>query len=195
MVMPPLKNQYFVMRHGQSLANTAGLIVSDPENGLNDYGLSKNGQQQAKGGIKASGLKASIRVFSSDFKRARESAEIVHQSLGCKHEIIFDTRLRERYFGNFELGPDTHYADVWTADKNGHGNSEHNVESVQSVLQRALAVLFDIEKQYHAETCLLIAHGDILQILQTAFYGLPPHRHRELPHLETAEVRALQSQT
>ena len=196
MVMPTLKNQYYVMRHGQSLANTAGLIVSHPDNGLNDYGLSVEGRQQVKAGIAASGLNANIHLFSSDFKRAQETAEIVQQTLNCDHKIVFDERLRERYFGDFELGSDIHYPGIWAMDKCGHGHAEHNVETVQSVVQRALAVVFDFEKNFDNEICLIIAHGDILQILQTAFYGLPPHHHRELPHLETAEVRtALLSQT
>jgi len=193
--MPTLKNQYYVMRHGQSLANIAGLIVSHSDNGLNDYGLSDEGRQQVIKGIATSNLNANTHVFSSDFKRARETAEIVHQQLNCKHENIFDERLRERYFGDFELGPDRLYPEIWAMDKSDHGHAEHNVETVQSVAKRALAVVFDFEKHFDNEVCLIIAHGDILQILQTAFYNLPAHRHRELPHLETAEVRSLQPQT
>jgi len=55
-----------------------------------------------------------------------------------------------------------------------------------------LQLVLDCEGHLNGETCLLIAHGDILQILQTVFYGLPAARHRELPHLETAEVRLLE---
>ena len=195
MVMPTLTNQYYVMRHGQSLANTAGLIVSHPDNGLNDYGLSEKGRQQVRDGIGTSNLNANIHLFSSDFKRARETTEIVHQALDCNHKIVFDQRLRERHFGNFELKPDTYYPEIWEMDKCGHGHTEQNVETVQSVVTRALAVVFDFEKQFNNEICLIIAHGDILQILQTAIYGLPAQNHRDLPHLETAEVRALLSQT
>ena len=193
--MLQLKNHFFVMRHGQSIANVDGLIVSHPENGLTNYGLSDKGRQQVIDGIQASNLNVRIHLYSSDFRRARETAEVVHQTLNCDHKIVFDKRLRERHFGDFELGPDTHYPDIWAMDKCGHGHAEHNVETVQSVVQRALAVVFDFEKNFDNETCLIIAHGDILQILQTAFYQIPPRRHRELPHLETAEVRALQSQT
>ena len=210
MVMPPLKNHYLVMRHGQSLANIAGIIVSHPANGLNDYGLSDNGRQQVKQTIQSSNLNTNIHLVSSDFKRTRETAEIVHQQLNCRHDIVFDTRLRERNFGDYELGPDKHYPDVWAVDesnpeqsspgknnsvKNTPEKSKYNVETVQSVLQRAVAVVIDFEKQHNASTCLLIAHGDILQILQTAFYGLPPHHHRQLPHLDTAGLRALQPQS
>ena len=40
-------------------------------------------------------------------------------------------------------------------------------------------------------TVLLVAHGDVLQIAQTAFARADPTQHRDLPHLETAAVREL----
>ena len=179
------------MRHGQSLANTVGLIVSHPDNGVNNYGLSDEGRQQVETSINASALPATIRIFSSDFMRAQETAEIVHQRLGCTQPVTFDKRLRERYFGELELGPDTRYPEIWALDQHNPEHRERDVESVQSVIQRASAVVLECEERFHAETCLLIAHGDILQILQTAFSGITAALHRQLPHLETAEVREL----
>jgi broad specificity phosphatase PhoE len=38
---------------------------------------------------------------------------------------------------------------------------------------------------------VLVSHGDVLQILQTAFEGLDPSKHRSIPHLPTAELRQL----
>ena len=38
-----LRNRYFAMRHGHSLANAQGSIVSDPLYGIGDYGLSEAG--------------------------------------------------------------------------------------------------------------------------------------------------------
>jgi probable phosphoglycerate mutase len=186
-----LKNAYYVMRHGQSLANTAGIIVSHPENGLNDYGLSDKGRQQVVTAINACGLPATTRIFSSDFKRACETAEIAQQRLNCSQPVEFDVRLRERYFGDLELGPDNRYPEVWSFDQNSPDHREFGVEPVASVIQRAHSVLLNCEKNLTNETCLLIAHGDILQILQTLFFGLPPNHHRQLPHLDTAEVREL----
>lgn len=180
------------MRHGQSLANKAGLIVSHPQNGLNDYGLSDKGRQQVEAGIIDSALPATTHIVSSDFKRALETAEIAHQMLNCHHQIEFDMRLRERHFGDLELGPDNRYPEVWAFDRHSANHQEYGVESVSSVIQRACAVVLDCEKNFNKETCLLIAHGDILQILQTVFYGLAPNRHRELAHLETAEICKLQ---
>ncbi len=179
------------MRHGQSLANTAGLIVSHPENGVNNYGLSDKGRQQVEAGINDGALPATIRLFSSDFMRALETADIVHQRLGCIQPVTFDKRLRERHFGELELGPDTRYPEIWALDQHYPDHCEHGVESVNSVIQRASTVILEYEEKFQSETCLLVAHGDILQILQTAFSGIPATHHRQLPHLETAEIREL----
>ena len=65
------------------------------------------------------------------------------------------------------------------------------VESVTQVLDRGLACIRETETAHSGRTILLVSHGDILQILMTAFQGWPPHRHRELPHLDTAEIRKL----
>ena len=186
-----LRNRYYAMRHGQSLANCEGLIVSHPKNGLHGYGLSESGRRQVHDGIADSKLDLSTRIISSDFKRARETAELVYLQLDCRKSVEFDARLRERHFGDLELGTDNRYPEIWAADQRDPNHCDHNVENVYAVLARASAVVLDCERRFSGETCLLVAHGDVLQILQTAFYRLPPSRHRDLPHLQTASVRAL----
>ena len=46
MVMNVFSNKYLIMRHGESEANVAGLIVSDPAIGCERYGLTELGRQQ-----------------------------------------------------------------------------------------------------------------------------------------------------
>lgn len=182
------------MRHGQSLANVQGLIVSQPENGLNNYGLSETGRQQVKTGIENSELGAQTRIIASDFKRTRETATLAHDLLACDHSVELDCRLRERNFGEFELGPDDGYKEAWAHDQLDSATECRGVETVSSVLQRSTAVIVDLEQRFTNMQCLLIAHGDILQILQTASSELASFRHRELPHLDTAELRLLNNQ-
>ena len=51
-----LNNQYFALRHGESIANQKGLIVSSPENGIKGYGLSETGQTQINESVIANNL-------------------------------------------------------------------------------------------------------------------------------------------
>jgi probable phosphoglycerate mutase len=59
------------------------------------------------------------------------------------------------------------------------------------VLDRATALIADLERRYSGRDILLVSHGDTLQILQAGFLRMDPARHRQVPHLETAEIRQL----
>jgi broad specificity phosphatase PhoE len=66
------------MRHGQSKANLKEIIISHPENGLLEkYGLTELGRQQARQSAASSPLTKDTLILSSDFSRARQTAEIV----------------------------------------------------------------------------------------------------------------------
>ncbi len=187
-----LKNRYFLMRHGHSLANEAGIIVSDAKNGVSGYGLSDKGKQQVVESIRYARevfhFEQSLLIVSSDFLRCKETAELVSQAFGTSN-VELEPRLRERFFGEFELGPNTTYDKVWEKDAINDQEGSFGAESAQSTLNRGLSVLHDLEEQFSGETILLVSHGDTLQILLTAFHALPPGCHRQLPLLETAEIR------
>ena len=63
------------------------------------------------------------------------------------------------------------------------------MELTESVLKRAMAVISEAEQKYQNKLVIMVAHGDVLQILQTAFMGVHPRKHRALPHMNTAELR------
>jgi len=187
-----LSNRYFVMRHGQSQANIQQVIVSDPRNGIDEYGLSEQGAVQVRESLQLDpGLDSDILIVSSDFKRARESAEIAHEILGCVQPLKFDERLRERNFGDWELTPDSAYPLVWAGDETNADNTERGVESPNQVMLRVSALVYDYEVKHSNATILIVSHGDALQILQTAFSKQDASTHRQLQHLQTAEIRRL----
>ncbi|MCG8616417.1 MAG: histidine phosphatase family protein [Desulfobacterales bacterium] len=184
-----LKNRYYVLRHGQSEANVRHLVVSDPANGVDGYGLTETGKDQVRTSVSQfSGLGADTLIYSSDFKRARETAAIAAGILGVSAQVTHTPLLRERFFGDFELGPDTIYPGVWEEDarETGPGN---RVEPVEDVLKRALACISELEENHRGRDIILVAHGDTLQILLSWFIGMPASRHREVPHMDTAELR------
>ncbi|HVT66429.1 MAG TPA: histidine phosphatase family protein [Trebonia sp.] len=206
-----LANTYHVMRHGESKANQAGVIVSRIETDRGgDWGLSGRGRRQAAAAARASGLPADTVICSSDFSRTRETAEIVRAHLGAA-EVTVAAALRERCFGDLEGTPVAGYAQVWAADEadagrqpdghpahgySAHGHPAHGhpargVEPAAAVLDRATAFVADLERRHSGRDILLVSHGDTLQILQAGFLRMDPARHRALPHLGTAEIRRL----
>lgn len=190
-----LGNRYFGMRHGHSLANQAGIVVSFPENGVNGFGLSDRGKRQVNEVMGSTHLlDDNTIILCSDFKRARETADIVHGRLQNRSDVVADPRLRERYFGDLELKKDDAYRQIWALDSSNPGHHDYNVESACEVMDRTSALIAELENQSNGVTYLLVSHGDALQILQAAFYRHSAAHHRELPHLETAEIRRFELQ-
>lgn len=180
------------MRHGQSKANLQSIVISHPDNGLHeDFALSELGREQAKVAATKSLFTDQTIIYSSDFSRALETAHIVQKALGIS-TVHISKKLRERHFGKWEkLDQSNVYQAVWGADRKSADHTEHDVESVNAVLNRATSLILDIEHTYSGKEILLVSHGDVLQILQTGFQKTDPAKHRDLPHLEVAEIREL----
>jgi len=185
-----LNNSYYIMRHGQSRGNVEKKIVSSPENGIPGYGLTQKGRAQAAESIEnVKGLGSDTVIYASDFLRAKETAGIVDQHLNTPDGVILSPLLRERFFGDWELTPDKNYSNVWEEDAQNLSSPANGVESVESVLNRVLSLISDIEKKYRSKNILLVSHGDTLQIFLTHINGWDPHRHREIDHLDVARIR------
>jgi len=188
-----LKNSYIVLRHGKSEANELGLIISDAAEGIKGYGLTVLGKKQVTSSVqkaKEKGLLDSrVIIYSSDFKRAEETAVIAKDILKSG-KVYLTSNLRERYFGDFDNRSRNNYARVWANDLTGHNNF-HNVESVGNVLSRTTKLIAELEKRYDNKTILLVGHADTLQILQTAFEDSNPFNHRLLKPIRVAQVRVL----
>ena len=188
----PLTNRYFIMRHGRSLANQLELIVSSPENGVESYGLDDKGREQVIDSVEATKaiLDVSL-IISSDFKRTQETAEITHDLLSLKEDIVFHKLLRERFFGDLELSSSENYQSVWDEDGLDATHTKFGVESAEAVMDRATSLIATLESYFTETSFLLVSHGDVSQILQAAFNKLPASEHRSVPHLNTAEIREL----
>lgn len=186
-----LKNRYFAVRHGESKANVAGIIVSDPKIGTVDYGLTEIGKQQVYNHLSLHPFisEKSI-VISSDFLRAQETASELISATDHPY-FLTDIRLRERFFGSYDQKSIAHYFESWKDDLNNALNSEKGVESTDDVTTRMTSVIIDCETQCTEKDIYLVSHGDPLQILETAFFKAPSHSHRQRPKIENAEIREM----
>ncbi|KAJ4462191.1 putative histidine phosphatase family protein [Paratrimastix pyriformis] len=195
-------NVFFILRHGQSEANVAKIISSSPATGTTTHRLTEKGHEQAHsaGGrfveeflSKYPGRE--LMIVSSDFLRAKETAEDVEKVVRSlptqKVSLTLEPRLRERSFGTWEGQSTDHYNDVWQHDALDADHHVFQVESVNQVRNRATDVVNELNTHNHGKFILLVAHGDVLQILQTAFLRADPRSHRSLRHLENAEVRLM----
>lgn len=188
-----MNSDIWVLRHGESTANVEGLIVSVAgPRALSEVGLTPRGREQARAagrGALDQGLGADTLVISSDFARARQTAEEFASILGAR-EPRLDPRLRERCFGIHDEGPASAYEQVWAVDRK-RSIHEDGVESVQDVATRIEQVLREADAQAGGAPVVLVAHGDVLQIALAVATGVDPHDHRDVPHLGNAELRRL----
>jgi glucosyl-3-phosphoglycerate phosphatase len=187
-------NRYFIIRHGESKANVAHILLSHPKEGTVSYGLSPKGKKQVQVSVlknkKNKLLGSDIIIYSSDFLRAKETAQIAKKLLGAK-KINFHKNLRERYFGKYDKTSLDNIKIVWEHDRKNPNHKHQGAESPNKVLKRTLALITQLEKKYKDRKILLVSHGDVLQILHTHVSGKPVSHHRLIPHLETAEIREL----
>ncbi|WIA41398.1 hypothetical protein OEZ86_004984 [Tetradesmus obliquus] len=202
--MLPVRNVYWVLRHGRSKANEAAIIVSTMENGIKpEYGLAHAGKQQAEAAgqlllqqLQQQGVPLrAVRVYTSPFSRTVETASIAAASAGLDPAAMQVTPLlRERCFGSkLELTCHDNYCPAWEGDAADPGSKPcgcEDGESVQDVSARVQQLFQELEQQHEAQHVLLVSHGDTLSILQATFHGTDLAQHRQYG-LGTAELKQL----
>ncbi|XP_030450665.2 uncharacterized protein LOC115672839 [Syzygium oleosum] len=175
-----LRNRYWVLRHGKSVSNERGLVVSSLENGtLPEYALASDGVDQARmaGELFLQALKENniplenVRICYSPFARTSHTARVVASVLNIPFEgpqckVVVD--LRERYFGpSFELKSHDKYTEIWALDEKDPFQRPEGGECVDDVASRLAKAMVNIETKFQGCAVLIVSHGDPLQILQT----------------------------
>ncbi|XP_028801347.1 uncharacterized protein LOC114756567 [Neltuma alba] len=193
-----LRNRYWVLRHGRSIPNERGLIVSSMENGTNpEFQLASEGVNQAEvaGKLFLKELETSsisienVRICYSPFSRTSHTAKVVASVLnlpfqGPQCKMIED--LRERYFGpSYELKSHDKYAEIWDADEKDPFARPEGGESVKDVACRLARAMAAMESEFAGCAILVVSHGDTLQILQTILNAANQHKDSTYVELES----------
>lgn len=178
------------MRHGRSLANEAGIIISDMQDGVEGWGLTPDSEIDIRESFKGYDLPPDTVIFSSPFKRAYETALVAAKVLKCGPPQRA-VPLRERFFGLLDKKADSHYPDVWADDILNAENNKLGVESPAEVLRRLTEFILNTDSSLSGRTILLVSHGDPLNILLTFAAGSPLVSHMKNDPMKTAELRNL----
>ena len=188
----------------QSEANVQNLIVSNPAIGVENYGLTEKGKNQARQAAENlrrllvsedGNISARVLVVSSDFKRTRETAEIIHSELRVMSPLRFETGLRERRFGEFDMTCDQNYNVVVKQDASDPTHASNGCESVVSVVRRISGVVQELDSEAEKMIYILVSHGDPLCLLSMAFLGLPPNERIKSPMLDNGGVMELKERS
>lgn len=152
-----------IIRHGQTNWNVKGIIQ-----GQQDIELNETGIKQAQEKIKEFNKYNFDLIISSTLKRARKTAEILNREKNI--EIIYDDRLRERYFGDYEGTPANFNEDpIYNLKTN---IKENNIETAQEIYNRVSGLLDEIKEKYKDKKVLLVTHGGTTRAIEAYFNGL-----------------------
>jgi len=191
-----LRNRYFVMRHGESEANVLGVMVGDPRRGIEGFGLTDLGRRQALEAAAVykkshSPLLDGTEIVASDFRRTRETAELLAEGLGNSVPVGLNIGLRERSFGELE-GKD--YRTIGALlDRVGSEEliSRYGCEAPEVAQNRVVRVIRDLEEKHHKRTLILVSHADPIQLLMAALAGLDVSQSERIIALDYAEIAEL----
>lgn len=164
-------SRLILLRHGQTEWNSAGRFQ-----GTTDIDLDETGRRQADSAAKALAALQPDLVYTSDLRRARDTATPVADLAGLT--VRCDPRLRERSYGPWEgltraqvkaQFPDE-FAD-WEARRPFRLTG---LEGRDEIAARGGAVLTDIAAELESDqTAVVVSHGGLLRPGMVAFMGWP----------------------
>jgi broad specificity phosphatase PhoE len=168
-----------VVRHGETSENVKGILQ-----GSLDVSLNKTGRQQAKAiGHRLKSEKIDV-VFSSDLKRAKQTAKEIARF--HKVPVHYVKEIRERDGGIFEGRPFTLLK--LAADKSGVPFEHYkpkNGESLTEVQKRIQRFMQKVSTKYKGKTVLLVTHGGVTRALASLYLEMPLKRLIRIPTYNT----------
>ena len=157
------------VQHTQSVHHTNGMVGS-----WTDWDLSELGRQQAdnigRNLVDYTGG-APIVLYSSDLKRAQQTAEAIGRHLGLTP--ILRTELRERNLGK-ACGKSVQWLreNLEMQEKTVDDRLFSDAESRRDAWNRLLPFFNEIMEN-DEENIIIVSHGDLLSLFNAMFLGMP----------------------
>lgn len=195
-----MRNQYFIIRHGESLKNKKRISAGWPEKFYSP--LTKKGKKQAKEAAKKLMKEKIDFIFSSDLLRTRQTALIVGEKLALKPKL--DKRLREVDYGLFNGKSIKETGRFW--DKEGkltpleYYSKKFKIplpkgENYSQIEKRMSEFIKDIDKKHQGKNILIVSHERPLTLLEKVICGYDLKKFVKIimgkKEIKTGEVRRL----
>jgi len=164
-----LRNKYFILRHGQTIYQTKKKKFTYPSLNKNTaVKLTNKGEKQIKAAAKKLKKTGINLIFSSDFFRTRQTAEIVAKEIDI-NKINFDKRLRDVDLGIYHgKRKEEFYQKFPRSSLKRFSLKPAEGESWLDCQKRMLKFLKEIDKKFKNKTILIVSHGDPLWLLEEA---------------------------
>lgn len=157
------KNKYIFVRHAESEPNLTGKINVDK---TKNFGLTENGKAQAEN-IKIS-EKVDL-IFSSQYLRTLETAEIISKNLGLdKSKIVVDEKLQEFQVGIKNEGRTWQEMYYESHEKINlyHDKIDGADEAKIDVVKRVAKFLSECEEKYEGKTIVCVTHNSPMSAVE-----------------------------
>ncbi|MEK7611869.1 MAG: class I tRNA ligase family protein [Patescibacteria group bacterium] len=167
-INPLRKGKWFFARHGETDFNKEGR-----QQGWLDTSLNEKGREQAREMAHALKNQNIDLIISSDLKRAKETAEIIHEVTGA--EIIYEKGFRERNHGGYE-GMLKEEMIAKYQDRFGYDINIENDESYKQLEDRVVEA-FERHKKKHAhKNVVIMTHGGTIRMLMKRINNWTPEQ-------------------
>ncbi len=190
-----MKNNYFILRHGEALSNKEHFISSFPEKRPSP--LTEKGKKQSLKVAEKLKEKNIDLIFSSDLQRCSKTAEIVGEKLGIKPK--YDKRLREYDIGIFNGEPIEKLVNFFKEEKERFEIRPPQGENYKELIERMYDFIESIEKEHSDKNILIVSHQANLTLLEGKARGLTGEETLEEispeKRVKKAEIRKLEFRT
>lgn len=159
-----LNNQYFILRHGQTIHQTKRKpqIYHWPDKA--SVKLTRKGARQIKEAAKKLKKEKIDFIYSSDIYRTRQTAGIVAKELDLK--VKFDKRLRDINLGIYHGRLKKEFYRDFPKKEERFYKRPPKGESWDDTRKRIVSFLKEIDKKHKDKSILIISHGDPLWLLE-----------------------------
>uniref|UniRef100_A0A0D6R355 Histidine phosphatase family protein n=1 Tax=Araucaria cunninghamii TaxID=56994 RepID=A0A0D6R355_ARACU len=158
--------EVILVRHGETSWNSDGILQGQLESELNELGW-RQAEAVAERLAKESSISA---LYSSDLKRALDTATIISQKCGL--QVIPNSAWRERHLGKLQglsrreapfLDPVAFQA--FTSHKKWNNPIPGGGESCDQFYDRSTSALEEIANKHRGERVLVVTHGGVFRML------------------------------
>jgi isoleucyl-tRNA synthetase len=188
------RNNFYVVRHGESENNVLGIIGSN----LKDiYHLTDKGRMEVKEAAdKLKGKKIDL-IYVSPFARTQESAKIIAETLNIDlAHIITDARLHEINAGELDGKTETEYQRYFGIDLKKFTKNLPGGENYTQVKNRMMEFIYDINSKNSNKNILIVSHRTPIRLMFAGTEGMTPEQYvnfRKEPksEIKNSEVKVL----
>ncbi|TSC72220.1 MAG: isoleucyl-tRNA synthetase [Parcubacteria group bacterium Gr01-1014_70] len=195
-------NTYLLMRHGERED------VSEENDHPKSYGpivihskqfdtihVSQKGKADVRSAAETLRREGGIDlIYSSDFIRTQETAEIISELLNAP--LVYDEHVRELNHGDsFEGKTVADYYTFFSSPEERFIKKPEGGETLREVKKRMMQALREIETTHEGKRVLIVSHGDPLWMLEGALRNMDEKEllvHRDTRYMKQGEIRQVE---